>query len=59
MITDENEAVLRDWAENVKTSVEGRNNAIRQLLATGATVAEVVKITGLTRARVYQIKAGK
>lgn len=56
MIADENAAILKDWADNVKTSIANRNNAIRQALKLGATVDEIVKLTGLTRARIYQIK---
>ena len=56
MITDENAAILKDWAENVKTSLHERDKAIVHAIKLGATVAEVVKLTGLTRARIYQIK---
>jgi hypothetical protein len=59
MITDENAATLKDWADNVKGSIAGRNAAIVQALKLGTSVAEVVKITGLTRARIYQIRDGK
>jgi len=59
MITDENAATLKDWADNVKASIENRNEAIRHALKLGASVAEVVKLTGLTRARIYQIRDGK
>ena len=59
MITTKDEAALKDWADNVKGSIEGRNAAIKLALKLGATVAEVVKITGLTRARIYQIRDGK
>ena len=55
MISSEDEATLKDWAESVKGSIEGRNTAIVLALKLGATVAEVVRITGLTRARIYQI----
>jgi DNA-directed RNA polymerase specialized sigma subunit len=56
MITDENATILKDWAENVKESLDQRNKAIVHALKLGATVAEIVKLTGLTRARIYQIK---
>jgi ABC-type iron transport system FetAB permease component len=56
MITDENAYALKDWADNVKSSIENRDKAIRHALKLGATVAEVVKLTGLTRARIYQIR---
>lgn len=59
MITDENAATLKDWADNVKGSIKGRNESIVLALNLGATVAEVVKLTGLTRARIYQIRDGK
>lgn len=57
MITDADAAILRDWSENVKGSIEGRNKAIVQALEIGATVPEIVALTGLTRGRIYQIKA--
>jgi hypothetical protein len=56
MISEENAAILKDWADNARTSVDERNKAIIHALKLGATVAEVVKLTGLTRARIYQIK---
>lgn len=56
MITDENAATLKDWADNVKTSIKNRDKAIVHALKLGATVAEIVNLTGLTRARIYQIK---
>jgi hypothetical protein len=59
MISDENAAILKDWADNVKTSIQNRDKAIRHALKLGATVAEIVKLTGLTRARIYQIRDGK
>lgn len=66
MITDENAAVLKDWAGATKKleaqtreTAQGRDNAIRQALKLGAGVAEIVKLTGLTRARVYQIRDGR
>lgn len=59
MISAEDETTLKDWAENVKGSIEGRNKAIVHALKLGATVAELVTITGLTRARIYQINGPK
>lgn len=59
MISDKAAAVLKDAADNVKGSIEGRNKAIVHALKLGASVAEVVTITGLTRARIYQIKESK
>lgn len=56
MISDENATILKDWADNVKTSIQGRNDAIRHALQLGAKVSEIVALTGLTRARIYQIK---
>lgn len=55
MITDENAAILKDWADNARDSRTQRDNAIIHALKLGATVAEVVKLTGLTRGRIYQI----
>lgn len=59
MISEENAAILKDWSDNVRTSIEGRNDAIKHALKLGAKVSEIVAITGLTRARIYQIKDGK
>jgi hypothetical protein len=56
MITEENATALKDSADNVKASLEARNTAIKHALTTGASVAEIVAITGLTRARIYQIR---
>lgn len=63
MLSDENKTVLKDWADAVRKTeralrkdVEGRDGAIRAALELGAGVGEIVKITGLTRARVYQIR---
>ena len=42
---------------------EGRRNElhslIRTALASGASVADLVRATGLTRARIYQIRDGR
>ena len=59
MITDENAAILKDWTDNVKGSIEGRNLAIKQALSGEAKVAEIVAITGLSRGRIYQIRDDK
>jgi len=56
VITDKNAATLKDWAENAKTALASRDRAIVHALKLGATVAEVVELTGLTRGRIYQIK---
>lgn len=56
VISDENAATLKDWADSISAGIVGRNAAIKQLLGDGATVAEIVTITGLSRARIYQIK---
>jgi hypothetical protein len=66
MLDPENTAALKAWADGVRESearlkadVEGRDAAIRELLSdpdynVGAT--ELMRITGLTRARIYQIR---
>jgi hypothetical protein len=59
MITDDDAATLKDWTDNVKGSIEGRNKAIIHAIRLGATVPEIVKITGLTRGRIYQINGPK
>lgn len=59
MITDENAAILKDWADNVRDSLKSRDKAICHALKLGASVMEIVKLTGLTRARIYQIRDGK
>lgn len=63
MITEENAATLKDWADATKAdettarkTAHGRDDAIRKALKIGAGVAEIVKLTGLTRARIYQIR---
>lgn len=56
MISEENAATLKTWAESVKGSIEGRNAAIVHALENGATVPEIVELTGLSRGRIYQIK---
>lgn len=55
--------ILKDWADEVRRldaasakTAEGRDLAIREALGDGAGVVEIVKATGLTRARIYQIK---
>jgi len=40
----------------LEAATEARDDAIRDALATGATVAGIVEATGLSRARVYQIR---
>jgi hypothetical protein len=54
---------LREWQEAVTETqailddnTAGRDQRIRAALTAGATVAQVVTATGLTRARVYQIR---
>lgn len=66
VITDENAAILKDWADatrkldaELRSTITGRDTAIREALRLGAGVGEIVKLTGVTRARVYQIKEGK
>lgn len=63
MLSDENASALKDWADESRRLETARreNNARRDkvichALKIGATVAEVVRLTGLTRARVYQIR---
>lgn len=59
MISDENAAAIKDAADNMKIDISNRNTAIRHALKHGATVGEVVRLTGLTRARIYQIRDGR
>lgn len=63
MLEEDNAAVLKDWADEsrrlesaLRVNNEGRDGAIRHALKLGAGVGELVKVTGLTRARIYQIK---
>lgn len=59
MIKDDDAALLRKTAElpeQLKESLVKRDDFIRFVLNRGATVVEVVELTGLTRARIYQIK---
>lgn len=63
MLTDENAAILKDWADEVQRvelalseAKAGRDAAIRGALSLGAGVGEIVSLTGLTRARIYQLK---
>ena len=65
MLNAENVAILKDWADEVArldvdraVAAAGRDVAIRAALAM-AGVGEVVTVTGLTRARIYQIRDGK
>lgn len=46
------EAAMREAAE----AEVRRDDAIREALADGVSVAHLVELTGLTRARIYQIR---
>lgn len=59
MISEENATILTEWVDNLKADAAGRDNAIREALKLGATAIELGKLTGLTRARIYQIRDGK
>lgn len=66
MITEENASILKDWADAARDlerrhheAVKGRDAAIRGALKLGAGVAEIVRLAGVTRARVYQIRDGR
>lgn len=57
---------LADWAESVrdaeaaaKHNAKGRDKAIRKAIEQGVTVPRIVKATGLTRGRIYQIRDAK
>ena len=55
--SDKRELELRtDILNQMRTIQSERDQLIRKVLTGGATVAEVMAVTGLTRARVYQIK---
>ena len=55
--SDKRELELRTDILNQMRTIQGeRDQLIRKVLTGGATVAEVMAVTGLTRARVYQIK---
>ena len=55
--SDKRELELRtDILNQMRTIQAERDQLIRKVLTGGATVAEVMSVTGLTRARVYQIK---
>lgn len=63
MLSDADAAILKDWADaaarldaELRETIRGRDECIRQALGLGAGVGEIVKLTGLTRARIYQIK---
>jgi hypothetical protein len=48
----------RDILEQMEAIKGERDDRIRQLLALDCAVGELVKATGLTRARIYQIGKG-
>jgi hypothetical protein len=57
-------AELEDWTAFVtesedilKSNKAGRDEAIREAITSHVRVSGIVKATGLTRGRVYQIKA--
>ena len=55
--SDKHELERRTDILNQMRTIQGeRDQLIRKVLTGGATVAEVMAVTGLTRARVYQIK---
>lgn len=59
MFTNEDATAIREWSEEarrMKEVTKERDNAIRAGLERGASVAELVKLTGMTRARIYQIR---
>lgn len=55
-IPAESAKALKEWAEKVASSIQNRNAAIIHALENGATVPEIVELTGLSRGRIYQIK---
>lgn len=59
MITYKQATHIKDLADGVKDNIANRDIAIRDALTAGAKVAELVALTGLTRARIYQIRDGK
>lgn len=66
MLSEDNAAILKDWADaarkletELRETIAGRDEAIRQALTLGVGVGEIVKLTGVTRARVYQIKGAQ
>lgn len=63
MLSEDNVGILKDWADaarkleaELRDTIAGRDAAVRQAMRLGAGVGEIVKATGLTRARIYQIK---
>lgn len=51
--------LVRAAEERARETAEGRDMAIRRVLAAGAKIKEITDITGLSRARVYQIRDGR
>ncbi len=49
-------AERRDILDQMETIKTERDDRIRRLLAKNGSVGEIVKATGLTRARIYQIR---
>lgn len=58
MISDKDAKTIKDCVDNMRIDRENRDLVIREALKAKATVPELVKLTGLTRARIYQIKKG-
>jgi hypothetical protein len=46
----------RDILAQMEVIKGERDDRVRRLLAAGVSVAELVTVTGLTRARIYQIR---
>lgn len=56
-------ATLRGWTEltrdaeqNARATAEKRDIAIRKALEDGARIRDVMEITGLSRARIFQVR---
>jgi len=52
-------AEAADWRELADDADKRRDDLIRAALADGVSVGEVVNATGLSRARIYQIRDGR
>ncbi len=52
-------AERRDILVQMDEVKQERDDRVRKLLAAGEKVQELVKVTGLTRARIYQIRDAK
>jgi len=60
MLSEDDAAYIKQLADNaqaLRDAMKLRDTAIRLALTeNGATVGQLVKLSGLTRARIYQIK---